>query len=367
MSSLSGNSKPNQESIVKRKPNALIMRRNWRDTRAYLRYCKEVKQNKPRSVQFASTALDHLLRWATHTSFNRAPDIRPVYPTHLMDSPTSATYQKKLLSYARSFLQWSRDQWPNRYTRITNAWISTLKTKKKPGRIHTHEVFSLSKVRALLSLTAAGRVDRRDLAAVAMLFLSGMRVSAFCSLPLRAVSFDQSPVLVRQWPDWGVLTKNSKAANTYLLPASELPDLHRITQAWHTKALAAVGPRGMWYTLLEPSGEFALNQVPGEHRSAGLRRRLMLLCGRAGIGYLSPHKLRRGHIVWASERCQSMADFKAVSLNVMHESVTMTDSRYSGLPDEAVAERIARLSPAMPDSNDLVNSLFGEKISTNRG
>ena len=68
---------PHRESeIVKRKPDALIYRRNWQDTRAYLRYCEEVRQNAPGSVDFTKTALNHLLNWLTSFPINRAPASR---------------------------------------------------------------------------------------------------------------------------------------------------------------------------------------------------------------------------------------------------------------------------------------------------
>lgn len=361
-----------EASIVKRRPNALIHRSNWRDTRAYLKYCAEVRQNQPRSITFITTALDHLLRWATRTPFTRAPDIRPVYPQYLLETATSASYQKKLLAYSRAFFTWSKDQWPDRYGKLTAAWIATLVTKKKPGRIKPREVFTLDHIRAILRLPPESRVDRRDIAAVAFLFLSGMRVSAFCTLPLRGIELDHAPVLVHQWPDWGTRTKNGKAADTFLLPQAELTDLHALVRAWHSEAQAAVGPRGMFYTRLEPDGSFSLDQVPGEHRANGLRLRLKELCQRANVPYMSPHKIRRGHIVWASERCNSLADYKAVSQNVMHESISLTDTVYNALPSETIGQRIAQLSGLAETAskeeiiNHLVTSLFGDEVTLSR-
>jgi site-specific recombinase XerC len=61
---------------------------------------------------------------------------------------------------------------------------------------------------------------QRDQAAAAMLFLSGMRSTAFTTLPIAAV--DLADRSIKQWPELGVKTKNGKRATTFLLPIPEL-------------------------------------------------------------------------------------------------------------------------------------------------
>lgn len=328
---------------MKRSPDALINRHSWKDTRAYLRYLTEVRQNSEGTVAFARVAMDHLLMWSTKMPLPRAAELRPTFPVHLETLDISVTYRRKLLENARLFFTWARDEWPDRYD-LKRDFIDGLRTRTQQGAVAERQLYTLDQVRAITALTPRSLVEERDIAAIAFMFLSGMRGGAFVSMPLLAVDWERSPVLVRQWPDLGVRTKNGKAANTYLLAHSELADLRAIAEAWHKKAVAAVGERAMWYTLIEPDREtFSAFQVPGEHRVNGLVRRLQLLCARAGVEYLSPHKLRHGHIVWALERCNSLADFKAVSQNVMHESMQTTDAMYSGLLEADVAARIAGL------------------------
>ena len=74
----------------------------------------------------------------------------------------------------------------------------------------------------------------------------------------------------------------------------------------------------------------------------GLRR----MCERAGVPYRSPHKLRHSHAVYALERCDTVADLKAVSQNLMHESLVTTHSIYSVLQGTSVGQRIAQLGEA---------------------
>ncbi len=51
-----------------------------------------------------------------------------------------------------------------------------------------------------------------------------------------------------------------------------------------------------------------------------------------------------------------MADFKAVSQNVMHKSVMTTDAIYSGLIESDVAERIAALG-VDPSNEEILDAL----------
>lgn len=362
---------------MKRRAGALINRRNYTETREYLAFCRDVRQNNQKSVDLARVTLDHLLQWATETPFHRAPDLRPILPVYLAERDLSPAYLDKLFSITRAFFTWARERDPERYAAVKVDWVAGLRSRRGPGRIVERELFSLDQVRALLNFTPARRIERRDRAMAAFLFLSGMRAGAFVSLPVRSVVLDYRPsatdslmILVRQWPDWGVCTKNAKAANTYLLPHPELEDLREIVRAWHTEVLNGVGERGMWWALLDPDGEtFSSVQEPGDNRRNGLARRLRWLCKRAAVPYMSPHKLRHGHIVWAEGQCHSIAEFKAVSQNVMHESMSLTDARYSVLTEGELAQRLAgigvdveRLASDDALLNALAEALFRRKI-----
>ena len=59
--------------------------------------------------------------------------------------------------------------------------------------------------------------------------------------------------------------------------------------------------------------------------------------------YQFPHKFRHGHIQYGLVRSKSIADFKAVSMNVMHSNMEITDEFYSNLNDNEVQNRIGSL------------------------
>ena len=70
----------------------------------------------------------------------------------------------------------------------------------------------LDEVLALCEFQPERLLEQRDQAAAAFLFLSGMRIDAFVSLPIRGV--DLVRMRVQQLPKLGVRTKNNKAAIT---------------------------------------------------------------------------------------------------------------------------------------------------------
>lgn len=348
---------------MKRHPDALISRRNFHDTRAYLTYQTEVLHAAPGSVALYRVALDHLLRWATDIPFARAADVRPVFPRYLVDwGDLSAAYQAKLLEIARAFLAWGRERYPDAYP--PSPYTATLRpVNEQAADVPEREIYTFDDALLLATVPAHSLTEQRARAAACFLFLSGMRATAFVTLPLAAVTLDRFEV--RQWPALGVQTKNGKAATTFLLQTGAVGPLLDVVRAWDTLARRALEPSAPWYALLERSGAaFAEDQTPGSARVQNLARHLAGLCERAGIPYRSPHKFRHGFAVYALSLCETMEDFKAVSQNLMHAQMGTTDAIYSKLLRDQVAARMAALGQRSGTSvrdarvNALVEELF---------
>jgi hypothetical protein len=66
--------------------------------------------------------------------------------------------------------------------------------------------------------------------------------------------------------------------------------------------------------------------------------------------------------VYALKKARSIADLKAVSQNLMHSSLTITDSIYGILTGSDVAERIAGLNRIEMGNDDASSQL--EKLLT---
>ena len=328
---------------MKRHLDALINHLNYRETCCYLEHCEEVLGNSKGTRAFKRTAMNRLLEWGTDIRFPDAPKIRPTLPRYLAEFDISVTYHAKLLAFTRQFFKFAIRRWPGRYERIDPVYLDSLRSNLKEKEIKRRKIYSLGDVHALVAVPPRSLTEERIQAAVAFLFLSGMRVGAFVTLPLRAIHWDQKPVQLNQYPALGVRTKGQKAADTYLLPHPELEDLRVIAGRWYRKVKTATRGCGFYYTTLTPDQEFDPVQVVGEHRSGNVRRHLRKLCQRAGMEYLSPHRLRHGHTVWAMDKAVTRADMKAISQNLMHASLETTDRIYARMVDDDVAKQLNNL------------------------
>ena len=116
-----------------------------------------------------------------------------------------------------------------------------------------------------------------------------------------------------------------------------------ICQAWDRRVRAG-SPNALWYSPLTSDG---MAFLPADRAMLGRRNAIehdvRLVCGLTGVPYLSPHKLRHGHVVYALKQARNMAELKAISQNVMHASVTITDQIYGGLTNDDVRQIIAGL------------------------
>ena len=173
-----------------------------------------------------------------------------------------------------------------------------------------------------------------------MLFLSGMRADVLASIPINCIDLPNRTLY--QLPEKGVHTKNNKAAKTYLL---NIPDLLHVVEAWHARLIdLCFPPDALWYTNLARD---AMTLVPTT-RTISKRYNMVeddvrLICQKAGVPYLSPHKVRHGHTVYGLKRAQNVAQLKAISQNIMHASIVTTDQIYGRLVNDDVQDIIASI------------------------
>ena len=330
----------------------MVNRDNYLRVKAYLAYLSEVAQLKDSSVRRYWSYLKHLLVWADDTPLSCAKDIQPAFPSALttegpsgLSGTLAPSTAAKIVRTSKRFFRWLKVNHPTEFRHLPVSWIEALHAPRilpRPGD-HEHEFVKLDEVRELVALEVpeGDMALQRDQAASALLFLSGMRASALASLPLEAIDVDEREV--RQWPSLGVRTKNDKAATTYLL---EIPDLLTAVSSWDCFARAHLPPTAMWYPpIISQWGEQELSAgPPGKHRNINLARRMRKLFQTAGLPYRSPHKFRHGHAVYALRHAETMADYKAVSMNLMHSDIRVTDSIYALLSSDEVKRRIDSLT-----------------------
>ena len=328
----------------------MIERQNYLKVKEHLKYLEEVLQLNSASVERYRFYLRHLLLWADDQSFRNVQAIRPTLPAYLASAPgkdgigtLSGVSQKKILDTSKRFFRWAKTTYSREMNQLPVSWIDTLRLVRQP-QITAENVFvTVEEIQKMISLPVAddNLAVIRDQAAAAMLFLSGMRASAFTTLPVTAVDLDN--LSLRQWPELGVHTKNSKRATTFLL---NIPELLAPVRRWDAIVRASQPASTAWYAPIAHTwGDQCLSpEEPGKTRSHALQKRLRILFSMANVPFKSPHKFRHGHAVYGLLHAQTMADYKAVSMNLMHDSIEITDSTYAPMLSSDVQERIAALS-----------------------
>lgn len=340
----------------------MINRQNYLWVRAFLEHLGAVMQVSPRSTSRYWFYLRHVLRWADATSLDEAPRLRPTFPTYLTTAGLAPATVKKILQLTQRFFRWARLTFPQDFRAVPAGWVESLRPPRQAAVIKEHAFVTAEDVEALarLSIPEADLALRRDQACAVLLFLSGMRIGALATLPLEAVNLAERSI--RQWPALGVHTKNGKAATTFLLP---IPALLEIAQRWDVCVRQHLPPAALWCPPIGHTwGEQALTvQTPGANRHIALNKRLRRLFQLAGLPPQSAHKFRHGHAVWALQHARTMADYKAISQNLMHGDIRVTDGIYAPLLGSEVAQRVARLAeaerPAAPLAGDLTGYLSG--------
>jgi integrase len=353
------------------KKERMINRANWKLVREYLVYRREVDQVSKSSQRVEETWLRHLLEWFDSRSINEAPKIRPTFQEYIMTArldnsknKLSSNYIKKVIRAAYHFLSWVKSH-KRGFGAISQNWLDTIKPPRLTIEPKEHEAVTLNEIRAMAKAPVYSLRDRRIRAAAIFLFLSGIRIGAFVTLPLSAVDLDN--LTIKQWPKLGVRTKFKKHATTYLL---DIPDLVSVIKDWDKEVRQVCGDNGLWFAIVSPeTGDLVTgSQVAGEFRTTRARKDLKDWLEKVNLPYHSPHKFRHGHAVYGLKNSKDVKALKAVSQNLMHSNLSITDGIYGILSENDVRGQIMNLgqkiaSDDIQDIKDIVPLL--EKLLVN--
>lgn len=328
----------------------MINRLNYLKVKQFLKYLEEVQQVSKLSLERYGFYLRHLLLWADEQSLGESPVIRPTLQAYAANAPgkngeSTLAYesQKKIIEISKRFFIWAKATYPREFTKVTLSWIETLRPPRTPQVGGDPIYVSEEEILQLLAVPVK-KTDLcllRDRAAAARLYLTGERISAFTTSPIKAFNLQERSL--HQWPELGVHTKFGKKATTFLLP---IPQLIDIVSEWDELVRENLPDHFPWYAPIDQHwGEQAFSQdPPGKNRHQALEKRLKKLFSLAGVPYKSAHKFRHGHAVFGLLHSQTMADFKAISVNLMHDSVTVTDTIYAQIMESEVKNRIQGLA-----------------------
>ena len=328
----------------------MVNRDNWKIVKKYLEYRESVLQNDEKTVRSAWSCLRHVLTWADKTPFADVQKLRPTLPEYILkaradgkEGTLSPARMEKILAFSRNMFEWMRLEYPSKYKHLAQSWIGSLRVRRshsKGSRLPNRKFWKLEEVEQVMKVKPDSLRTRRDQAALAFLFLSAMRGAAFVTLPIRSVDLETRRVY--QLPEWGVKTKNSKAAITYLLP---IDSLLRVVRDWDQYVRTRVkNVRTAWYASLHYDGlhlydEKEVTQFSPTGRRGALYEGLKDLCERAGVEWKSPHLIRHGHGVYGAAHAQTMEEYKALSQNMMHETIETTD-KYTDFENDKVGDII---------------------------
>jgi len=344
----------------------MVERQNYLKVKLFLKYMEEVQQVSKSSLDRYSFYMRHLLLWANEHSLGESLAIRPTLQAYAAGlpcrdggNPLAFETQKKIIETSKRFFTWAKATYPKEFTKVTLTWIETLRPPRTPQLGGDPVYVSEEEIDHLISIKVS-KDDLcllRDRAAAARLYLTGERISAFTTSPILAL--DLRDRCVRQWPELGVHTKFGKKATTFLLP---IPKLIDIVTEWDEMVRSNLPHNYPWYAPIEQRwGEQAFSkEPPGKNRHQALEKRLKLLYALAGLPYKSAHKFRHGHAVFGLMHAQTMADYKAISVNLMHDSLTVTDEIYARIMENDVKNRIHGLAnnPVLCPDNELQAMIY---------
>ena len=214
-----------------------------------------------------------------------------------------------------------------------------------------HEAVTIEEITAIAHAPVFTMRDMRIRAAAVFWFLSGIRVGAFVSLPIKAVDIED--LTIKQWPKLRVKTKFQKHATTFLL---DIPELLQVVNEWDKFIKGKLSKESFWFAPLSPeTGELDLEQIEvGENRDQRARKDLEDWLSRVNLPYHSPHKFRHGFAVYTLKLAKDIGELKAISQNLMHANISITDGIYGMLSDIDVKNRITGLNENK--GNDVVNT-----------
>ena len=354
----------------------MVNRHNYHFVKEFLTHQQDTRQLDPRSITRYWFYLKFLLLWADEVLFNQLASIRPAFAIYLSttrldgrEGSLDTDTLKKIIQTVKRFLTWLKMKYPQEFRELTSDWIEELCPPHGSDGVDEHVFVTIDEVRRLaaLEIPDADWALRRDQAGAVLLYLSGMRAGAFGTLPIAAIDLPGREI--KQWPSLGVETKNNKSATTFML---DIPDLLAVVDRWDAFIRPQLPPTAMWYTpTISRWGVQTLSaDRPGANRNLAISKRMRCLFELAGLPYKSPHKFRHGHAVFGLQHARTMADYQAVSTNLMHEDIRVTDSIYARLASDEVKQRIAGLTACVKptkvagsDMTAFVQTMSPEQLS----
>lgn len=100
----------------------------------------------------------------------------------------------------------------------------------------------------------------------------------------------------------------------------------------------------------------------GEYRASIATRDLKQWLKKVGLPYHSPHKFRHGNAVYSIKMAKDIAALKAVSQNLMHSNLSITDGVYGILSELDGKNQISNLAKEINIGSESKSEMVIQKL-----
>ena len=221
--------------------------------------------------------------------------------------------------------------------------------------------------KAIESIGDKNDIDKRDRALISLAYLSGIRISALMSLPIK--SFDKNNLIVDQDPAFGVKTKLRKRITTALIPLSYKEPLEYFI-GWYDYLIIKKGfkPNDPIFpaTKKEQGDENVNYYNTGEvepvfwKSGSTIRKIFEKRFIQAGVPYYHPHTLRHLIVKEFAKAGLTEEEKKAISQNLGHANVgtTFGSYGYGHIEEDRQIEIIKGIKFSSDENKKIAESMF---------
>ena len=307
------------------------------------RYFSFLEESKGFSQSSINSFEHSILLWEDYTqnadfgSFGKKRAIG--FKKFLKEHNRSEVYRYHILRRLRTFFEWLSLQ-AGYKSKVNPTNIEFLNLSKQETRIalqpSQRKMPSMDEVKQVIeSIKIKTEVDQRDRALISLTLLTGARITAISSLPLK--SFDEKEMTIYQDPKLGVRTKFSKRIVSALIPISyDKPIKYFLDWINFLKTEKKFKPTDPIFpvTKLENGKENINFQNTGKVKpvfwqdSNAARKIFEKRFKEAGVPYYHPHSLRHLVVKEFTKMRLTEEEKKAISQNMGHENIGTTFGSY---------------------------------------
>jgi site-specific recombinase XerD len=338
---------------------------NERIKRRYFHELREADGLAEVTIDHAARAIYDFERFNGFADFQRfRSNDASAYRRHLLagggkraaELSNRSTVHSKLV-HAQKFFTWLAKQ-PGFKSRISAADARYFKLSNRDRRLASERPLkptpSVEQIKHVIgSMTAMTDLEKRDRALIALILLTGIRVTAAISLKLKHVRADGSIFQDAR----EVRTKFGKTQTTYFFPVGA--EVREVFDDYvrHLRTVLLWGEDDPLF----PSTRQALDEqrwlrpigLSKEHwkTSDPVRQIFKRAFEEVGVPYYTPHSIRRTLARLGERVCRTPEELKGWSQNLGHDEL-MTTFGYGAVPLQQQAAILARLQPDRPAEVD---------------